>query len=477
MNMKLLRIYYRAFYSLLVLIYVSGCGSPNPLINPASEIFKTADPQPLRVGVAMEKINPLGPAFLAGGFPFRLGIHVHDDLWARAVVFDDGTHRVALVSVDLIGINYDDVLLIRSEIESTTKVDYVLVAATHSHSAPDVVGFWAPVPLKIDDLYRASMRAQVARAIRNACDNLRPATIKIASAPAGDPPLLRDTRLPNYIDDTLTVWQAVDSNTNETIVTSVHFATHPILVSSYLDVSSDFCHYLRQAVEAGMEGDDGPVAAQGGMCVFFNADMAGRLVGDNIQPLTTVPLEPVNYRTAQAYGYRLAHRALSIFSQNAKTISEPMGIRVAFQQIQITPENDLLRFAVQTRIISRSLADGDITSEVGVVRIGPMEFFAIPGMIFPELTRSALPLQAIPGSDFPDAPAEAPRLDQMADQPYFIPVGLANDMLGYLIPKCLFDAQPPFSDDPAPYGEVVCPGPDAAGIVINAFNTLQTAIH
>jgi hypothetical protein len=474
MNTKSIQRYLQVFCGLLILAVMAGCGAPVPLST--ETIFNSPAPQLIRVGAGAEKITPLLPTFTAGNFPFRLGIKAHDDLWARSVVFDDGSHRVALVSLDLIGINYDDVLLIRSEIAAAAKVDYILVAATHTHTAPDLVGFWAPYPLKGDDPYRMMVRAQVGRAIQAACDTLRPAILKIASDPVGNPPLNQDYRLPINLDDIMTVWQAVDQSTGATIVTSIHFATHPILVPSVLDISSDFCHYLRLAVESGMEGDDGPVAAQGGLCLYFNADMAGRLVPESIAPLTTVPTAGPDYQCAQAYGYNLAHRAQKILTENANIFSLPMGISVAARPVLVPVDNDLLRTAVNTRIINRPLIDNQITSEVGVVRVGPMEFFAIPGMIFPELVRSQFTLAPIPGSDFPDAAPEAPRLDQLGGQPYFIPIGLANDMLGYLIPKCLYDAQAPFSDNPPPYGEVVCPSPDAAGVILNAFDALKTGI-
>jgi len=459
------------------LVLLAGCGGGYlPLVSPEVS-FAPAEPQPLKVGAAALPITPNGPIFTAGAYPFRTAFTSHDDLWARVVVLDDGTHRIALVVLDLIGINYDDVVKIRNQVAQNSGANYVMVAATHTHTAPDLVGIWSPTGLHFDDFYNQFLRIQIANAVFKAETSLRPAKIRIASAPAGDPQLLRDTRPPNYIDDTLTVWQAIDSETDEVIATSIHFANHPILVpSSTFDVSSDFPHYLREAIENGMDGDDGPVNAQGGVCLYFNAAMAGRLVPDSATPLTTVPpTDPEWYSSTMAYGYRLAWRSQKILSEKSSLLTDPMAISAVTRHVQVPVENSFLRQATAMHLILRGATGGEISTEVGVVRVGPMEFFAIPGMIFPELVRSSLPLQAIDGSDFPDAVPEAPRLDQMAHQPYFIPVGLANDMLGYIIPKCLWDAEAPFTDEGAPYGEIVCPGPDTASLIIDAFHAITEA--
>jgi len=451
--------------------YLSGCGEDSPVVSP-EVCFKSADAKPLKIGASAVSITPNGPIFTAGAYPFRTAFSVHDELWARAVVIDDGTHRIAMVSLDLIGINYDDVVTIREQVAMNSGTDYVMIAATHTHTAPDLIGMWSPTGLHYDDFYSQYLRMQIANAVFKAEASLRPAKIKIASGPAGDPPLLRDTRLPEMIDDTLTVWQAIDSETQAVIATCIHFADHPILVPpSTFDISSDFPHYLRQAIEAGMAGDDGPVIAQGGVCIYFNADMAGRLVPAYTDPLTIIPpVDPEWYSAATAYGYRLAWRSQKMLTDKGQILSDPMTIGAATRQVQLPVENSFLRQATKMHLLNRAMVDDQINTEVGIVRVGPMTFFAIPGMIFPELVRGNF--SAVEGSDFPDAPPESPALVEMTDTPYVIPVGLANDMLGYIIPKCLWDADPPFID-PAPYGEVVCPGPDTAGKIIEAFHSLR----
>lgn len=456
---------------------LSGCFdvvSSMPLLLWPELEFQSPEPKNLQIGASAVKITPTHNVFLAGGIPYRLALGVHDDIWARAIAIDDGTYRIALVAMDLIGINYDDVVRIRQEIAEKIDIDHCMIATTHTHSAPDIIGIWAPFPSCADSRYRVYLGRQVVQAVTQAFENLRPAYIRIATGNSGDPPLSRDTRPPIHIDDTLTVWQAIDNQTGQTIATAVHYASHPILVPSLsFDISSDFVHYLRNALESGMQGDNGPVNALGGVCVFFNGALGGRITPANTDPLTTVPPIDSRYQPVRAYGYRLAYRVQQLLDNltgTLETFDQPMTLSVATSKITVPLVNPILSYAAEHCIVARTVTDGQVNSEVGIVRIGPIELFATPGMIFPELVTGGI--APLPGSDFPDAPAESPVIAQQASQPYPVVV-MANDMLGYLIPKALYDAEPPFTTGSRPYGEQLCTGPEAAAIVIDAFAELQ----
>jgi hypothetical protein len=61
---------------------------------------------------------------------------VHDDLYARALVLDDGRQEVALLSLDLIGMDFVLADEIRNAIALRTGITTALVHCTHNHSAP-----------------------------------------------------------------------------------------------------------------------------------------------------------------------------------------------------------------------------------------------------------------------------------------------------------------------------------------------------
>ena len=57
--------------------------------------------------------NKFDPIWIAGFHNRRPAQGVHDDLWARVMVIDDGATRVAIASIDAVGFIYDDAVDIR----------------------------------------------------------------------------------------------------------------------------------------------------------------------------------------------------------------------------------------------------------------------------------------------------------------------------------------------------------------------------
>lgn len=459
----------RAYAALLAsLVAIAGCFVP-AIESPPVEF--AANDVTLLAGAAAMPITPTELLPLAGGLPYRPGLTIHDSLLASAVVLQVGDRRVALVSLDLIGIDYDDVVRIRQDIAAFgANVDYALIAATHTHNAPDLIGVWAPLPLCLDPPYRHYVGQQVSRAVSLAIESLRPATIHVAQANAGDPPLNRDVRPPAFLDDAMTVWQARDAQTREPIATVVHYASHPITLNSALPaVSSDFVQYLRHCLEFGYDGDDGPVEALGGTCIYFNGAMAGKATPDRAQPLAHRNVSP-SYAHAEGFGYQVARRAAMIFRQ-AKELRTPIALEARSRTLSLPLDNKLLRRATEWCIVDRPIRDGRITTEIGVIRVGDVEFFALPGMVFPELVYGER--LTTPQADFPNAAPERPSLRELSRDRLCVPIGIANDMIGYVIPKSQWDERPPFSGgDRAPYGEAVSPGPETARLLLSAFAEL-----
>jgi hypothetical protein len=106
------------------------------------------------VGASRKTITPViessKPAVWIAGYGHgRQATGVHDELWSRGLVVSVGSgtqqKTVALVSLDLIGYHYPEVLKIRSAFARThreMKIDHLLVACTHVHEGPDTMGLW-----------------------------------------------------------------------------------------------------------------------------------------------------------------------------------------------------------------------------------------------------------------------------------------------------------------------------------------------
>jgi hypothetical protein len=82
--------------------------------------------------------------YLAGFGQKRLATGKHDDLWARTIVLDYGTTRLAIVSIDFIGYyseaKYYGLNHIQKLLDPQYGIQEVLLASTHSHEGPDTIG-------------------------------------------------------------------------------------------------------------------------------------------------------------------------------------------------------------------------------------------------------------------------------------------------------------------------------------------------
>ena len=114
-----------------------------------------------------------------------------------------------------------------------------------------------------------------------------------------------------------------------------------------------------------------------------------------------------------------------------------------------------------------------IRTELAYLRLGDLDVACIPGEIYPELVLDKVQDPADPGADFPDAPVEPAICKQMVG-PYRMLIGLANDEIGYIIPKRQWDEKPPFCYglEKAQYGEGNSLGPETAPLLCEAFKQL-----
>jgi hypothetical protein len=100
----------------------------------------------LSVGFGEVDVSPVigkKPVLLAGFGKDRRATRVHDPITARAVVLSDGSEKIALVSVDVVGLFFPSVEAVRKQLPG---FKYVLVSSTHNHEGPDTLGLWGPSP-------------------------------------------------------------------------------------------------------------------------------------------------------------------------------------------------------------------------------------------------------------------------------------------------------------------------------------------
>ncbi len=145
-------------------------------------VFAADTPKaPLMAGAATSNITPeLGGSVVGGFAPFPC-THIHDELYARCLVLDDGKTKLALVVCDLLGLHRSVSLKAREFIEAETGIAAanVLISGTHTHSAVNALG--GPVRGYYSDQeltdYQKFVARRIADGVRCAVNLLRPAEI------------------------------------------------------------------------------------------------------------------------------------------------------------------------------------------------------------------------------------------------------------------------------------------------------------
>ncbi len=418
--------------------------------------------------------------WIAGFSNQRAANGIHDDVWARVVVFDDGAKRLAMVSLDAIGFRHDDVVDIRKQIPEEAGIDYALISSTHTHESNDLIGIWGESPFKsgVNQENMQYIKDQVVEAISQAVENLRPANLHFAQDLTGAQEMVQDTRDPQVMDPGLRMIQATDAETNATLGTIVSWGNHPeTLWSDNLYISSDFPHYLREGIENGVyNGDELVQEGVGGVTVYISGAIGGLMTTRASLPLDDPFLDTTyseaSFDKAKAQGDRLAMLALNAL-ENPDTVVQEASMSVRAKTMSLPLENNMFRLAAMMGILDFGMTGWFKTrTELAAFTVGPASFIGVPGEIYPEIVNGGV--EAPDGQDFQISSVEDPPLRELMPGDYQFIIGLSNDEIGYILPKSQWDEEAPYTygREKAPYGEENSLGPETAPLIYQEFQNI-----
>jgi hypothetical protein len=413
------------------------------------------------------------PVWIAGFSNGRAANGVHDDLWARTMVIDDGKTRIAIVVLDAIGFMNDDVIDVRKRIPVEAGVTYTIITSTHSHEAPDLLGLWGESPYKsgINGKYMEYVKDQAVKSVTDAVKNMRPALLYVSEDLTGAIPLVKDTRAPEIYDSGLRLVRAVDKENGKTLGSLIAWADHgETLWSRNLLITSDFAHYFREGVEKGVfSGDSLVKSGIGGIAVYINGAIGGLMTTHPslaiVDPITGREYKEPTYEKAEAQGKKLALIALTSMDKPTAII-DSAGISGIVKTINLPIDNKMFRLGTAVGILKRGTTGWmKMRSELAVFSIGPLSFTTIPGEIYPEIVNGGIETPV--GQDFNINPVEVPSIREMMPGKYKLIFCLANDEIGYIIPRSQWDVDPPFTYErkDSPYGEENSLGPETAPMI------------
>ncbi len=396
---------------------------------------------------------------------------VHDDIWARIIVLRKNDITAALIYIDYIGFFKSDIDRIRSIIKKKAPAigfDSINISSTHTHASIDTMGMWGPDnPFSgiteqsgANDNYIKEISNKIVDGTIQAAVSMQEARIKTITRRVGIDQIANDVRDPFIIDDNMSV-VAFENLKGERIATLINWGAHPETLGGITNyVSSDYVHYLREAIEKGISGTPEDIPPSGGIAVFMQGAQGGMITTldmDMYDDYGNKIEHRESYKNIQQVGYNIARKAYDLLN-NAEYLYD---ISLNYKQIVYrTPlENKwfwimfdlgLFRDRPKWKIDPSKenwIDNIEIETEVSRLDIGDITILFIPGELFPELAVGGYkePYEYSFGHkiiseenqyppDIKSAP-EGPYIrDIMKGRVKMLSI-LGNDSLGYLVPE------------------------------------------
>ena len=456
----------------------------------------------------------LDAVWIAGSQNARPATGVHDPITARILVIERGDLRVGIVVYDFIGWFIDEMEATRALIGPELGLDHVIFASIHSHQSPDTMGLWGRTSLEsgVDLDYQQRVHRETAQGLAQAVAALEPVTMTVArteTVTSGrTSPYVADLRDPIIVDPTLTVIQFSSTTApDRTVATLVHWAAHPEYVGFDNNLlSADLVHYIRQTVAQGAPASAAGAAAPGlgGTVIYLQGALGGQIGPWGTRPVAADGTEVTTegWARAEAAGVNVGRLALeAITRSSAEDVASPrLGFRTGDLLVRV--ENTFYHVGALAGVFDRSLVGYDperaidetnipfVRSRVTYLELGPVAMLTAPGELHPELfvggydgsSSYGVPIFSADNPNPPDlsrAPGPPYLRDVMRANPgvtYPLLLGLAEDTLGYIIPRWNFELDPgsPYLEEAEGdhYEETNSVGPTAEEEIVGPMGAL-----
>ena len=371
--------------------------------------FASASAQEFKAGAALRIITPSPLLPVSGGIGTpKPTTEKKGDLFARALVFEKGNTRIAIVSVDNLG--WTSALGDRSRrLIKGILPENILIGATHTHSAPDAYGFPDSNGKSIADLpYLEWCVKQIADAVNEAVSKLEPAALKVNVGEAKGK-IAYNYYAEQLYDPRCGVIQAISlsgKNKDKVIATLVNYAVHPEVIGSGKGIlSPDLCGPLYERVET----------KAGGVAIFMNGAQGGMVTADVRRENGK---EENTWEECIRIGQLLGDEALRIIGSAERQLDPPLIC--LSKTIEFPVESEMMRYILQNSPIKMtSVKDNIVSTRVNFVGIGTASILTIPG-------------EALPNIGF--------YMKRKMNNPNAFLFGLTNDAFGYMLTKVDFNS-------------------------------------
>ena len=372
----------------------------------------------LSAGAAVRVITPDPLLPVSGGFgPTKPTSEKRGELTARALVLREGDTTVGVVVLDVLGFPSALGDRVRAKVKRIPP-ENILIAATHTHSAPDCYAFPDGRGGHTGDLKWMQLACdRAAEAANAAIDALGPVSLRVASGEAKGK-IAYNYYAPDLYDRRMSVIQLLGAQ-NKPVATLVNYAIHPEVLGSGVGiVSPDLVGPLCERVEK----------QAGGVALFVNGAQGGMITADN-RRLDEPPTDPLRayWRDERSWdeclriGQLMADEALRIVKDAPVQAEAALSCKSA--NVRFPVESDALWGVVQHSPLKYPHDDAGrtITTRINLVNLGDAQILTIPG-------------EALPNIGF--------YLKRQMRGEHNLLFGLTNDAFGYILTKVDFNSFP-----------------------------------
>lgn len=342
--------------------------------------------------------NPLLPVSGGVGIP-KAVTSKKGDLYARVMVLQYNTVKVALVSVDNLGWPAQLGNKTRKLVKGIAS-ENILIGATHTHSAPDAYAFPDENGKSYEDMkYLDWCAVQIAEAIKEAESKLEDIHVKFAHEEIAKG-IAYNYYAPDLYDPRCGVIQIISKSTGKPISTLLNYAIHPEVLGSKRGIlSPDVCGPLYDYIEQN----------GGGLAIFFNGALGGMVTADTRRPEG----EENSWEECIRIGHLLGSEVLRIV--NTKPVHEKADLKIVSQTIEFPVESAIMKYILEKSPMGYILSKNHrISTLQNLVKLGPADLLTIPG-------------EALPNIGF--------YLKRNMDTEFPFLLGLTNDAFGYILTK------------------------------------------
>lgn len=378
----------------------------------------------LKAGTAKVNITP-PVGFPQAGFAARMDTSqgILDDLFAKALVLDDGKLKIAIVTCDLLGLDKDVVAEIRQLIKKKTDIskNNIIIACSHTHSGPAIKD-----PGYLEEKIIADFLPQwiellphkIAGAVKMANDGLVEARAGVGKGNSnisvnrrlktGEGNITIGPNIQGITDSTVGVLR-VDQADNSPLAILVNYACHAVTLGPQnLFFSADYPGYMMNILEKLWNGKT--------MVMFSNGTagninprirgdytatkrIGGILAGEVLKIVETIETNSsINLNILRKSIYLPLKKFPSLSEAKAQVQEKEQSISEAekkgiLKQDMSGLRGEIIRAKYRVRVIEElqrleskeNLKANRLTTEIQVLRINESAFVALPGEIFVEI--------------------------------------------------------------------------------------------